>query len=74
MIDPFDSTNWNKEIIGVDPEGNSTKVVISNVTGTPIMWGWSVYRRQGGYRTYGLSVEVMLSRGWRFYESMLFKR
>jgi hypothetical protein len=71
MIDPFNSVNWNKEIIGVDAEGEHLKVMISNVTGTPTMWGWSVFRRQGGYRTYGLSVETMLSRGWRFYESML---
>lgn len=69
MIDPFNSTNWNRELIGVDSDGTAIKVMINNASGKPTMWGWSVFRRQGGYRTYGLSVETMLSRGWRFYES-----
>lgn len=69
MIDPFNSVNWNKEIVGVDPEGNPLKAMISNSSGEPTLWGWSIFRRKGGYRTYGLSVETMLSRGWRFYEA-----
>lgn len=68
MIDPMNSVNWNKPLVGVNPQGDITKVMINNMTGTPTMWVWSVLRRQGGYRTYGLSVSEMVNvRGWNFY-------
>lgn len=69
MIDPNVSVFWNKELKAIHPEHGEMKCLVSNQTGKPVVWGWSVWKRQGGYRTYGLSTDEMLSRGWVFYEA-----
>ena len=64
MLNPKDQVYWNIPITANHPEYGQMKCIIKDNT----VWGWSVWKRKGGYRTYGLSVEVMLNRGWVFYE------
>lgn len=72
FIDPFNSDYWSIPLIGVAPCGTETKVMINDKSGKPCVWGWSIWKGKEGYRTLGLSVEVMTTnRGWKFYQEEL---
>ena len=69
FIDPFNSDYWSIPLIAVSPDGTETKVKINDKSGKACVWGWSVWRRKGGYRTLGISVdEVVNIRNWKFYQ------
>lgn len=69
FIDPFNSDYWDIPLIGIAPDETETKVIINNKSGKPCVWGWSVRRRKGAYRTLGISVAEMVNvRDWRFYK------
>lgn len=69
QIDPLNPDYWSIPLIGVAPCGTETKVMINDKSGKPCVWGWSMWRRKGAYRTLGISVDEMVNtRHWKFYQ------
>lgn len=69
FIDPFNSDYWDIPLIGVAPDGTETRVKINDKSGKSVVWGWSIWRRKGAYRTLGISVEETVNvRNWKFYK------
>lgn len=67
IIDAFNPNYWDVPLIGIAPDKTETRVIINNKSGKPCVWGWSIWKGKGAYRTLGISVDDMVNtRGWKF--------
>lgn len=72
QIDPFDKKHWGAEqnlwcIFGHDSFPTLIACRILEHAQGPVIWGYSVYKRQPGFRTLGTSLENFLKRPAKFF-------